>query len=567
MIWREIMLKKLIAVVLVLVTLLSLFACANDDTSEEIANSDAPQTTVSDNKEAEKITKLLVSMIGEYSIIFPERGVSRDVTAAANELKDILEEMGGSEVGFHDDFIYKGEREIGQYEILIGNTNREESALVYSDLKKYNDYEVRLCGEQLVVAGMNDARLAVALRELVEAIKALPADTEYFFDSETMQRAVEGIYAVDKMTLGEHDISEYVIAYKNSKTGERMAQMIGDAILSTVGYKLDTVIDKDVDANAKKIIVGRTSLGAPNVSGADDNGKYFICADGADVYLYSSNDIAMYDSVARFVEMIKASTGSVVTVDPDIGAVSFEDDYLTSMSFNLLVSNITTERKARVVSMIEKYMPDTFGVQEASETWISTLEKELGDVYDNVGTGRDKNGTGERSSVFYKKDKFTLRDSGTKWMSSTPDVVSRVEGSLCNRVFSYALLECKSDGKQFMHINVHTDHTNDENVRLEQVKVLMAFVQLHSDKAILISGDFNSKKGNSSIEHVMKFVEDSAELAIATDTSPTFRDSIIDFIFVTEGDFTVYEYGVDMSKINGDYPSDHYPIFIKYNLK
>ena len=82
--------------------------------------------------------RLPVSLLGEYSIIFPQAGVSKELTSVSNDLKDILEEKGGAEIGFRDDFVFKGKFEVKEHEIIIGNTNREESAIVYSDLAKYN---------------------------------------------------------------------------------------------------------------------------------------------------------------------------------------------------------------------------------------------------------------------------------------------------------------------------------------------------------------------------------------------------------------------------------------------
>ena len=558
------MIKRIITVFLAFVMLISLFACTVDENYDADTSENVTETEETSNDAS---SRLPISLLGEYTFIFPQKGVSKELTTAANDLKSLLEKIGGAELGFRDDFIYKGKFEVEEHEILIGNTNREESALVYSDLKKYNDYEVRLCGSKIVIAGMNDQQLVEAVNGIIDAIKAIPDGADYFFVGATMQTRFIGTYAVDEMLLGDYSISEYSIVYKSSSFYEKMADAVYQSILSTVGYKLPLVRDINVDDTTKKIIIGNTKFGAPDGVDTTVSSQYAISAKGADVYIYATDNIALYDAVCAFTEQISSSKGARVLIDPDIGAVTLENDAMTTMSFNLLVSNITTERKARVVGMIEKYMPDTFGVQEANSTWISTLEKELGDVYAHVGIGRDKNGTGERSSVFYKKDKFELLDSGTKWMSSTPDVVSKVSGSICNRVFSYALLKCKSDGKQFMHINVHTDHASDENVRFEQIKVLMAFVKLHSDKAIIITGDFNSQKGTTTINHVLSMVEDSSDIALVSQKAPTFSTKIIDYIFVTSGDFEVYEYWVDNSMIDGEYPSDHFPILMKYKLK
>ena len=129
------------------------------------------------------------------------------------------------------------------------------------------------------------------------------------------------------------------------------------------------------------------------------------------------------------------------------------------MSFNVWVSGKTTERNERVLNMVLKYLPDTIGFQEVDPVWLSTLKSGLKDQYDFVGEGRNGGSSGEYNPIFYKKDLFTLVDSGTRWLSNTPTVVSKVEESSLNRIYTYALLERKSDGKRIMVVNTHFDHT------------------------------------------------------------------------------------------------------------
>ena len=219
-------------------------------------------------------------------------------------------------------------------------------------------------------------------------------------------------------------------------------------------------------------------------------------------------------------------------------------------------------------------MPDTFGVQEATGEWMNKLNDALKDDYAYVGVGR--NGTGdindEYCAVFYRKDKFKLVDSGTKWLSRTPDKVSKMEGAIYQRIFTYALLEDIQTKKQLVHINTHTDHVSPDEggyqVRLEQVKVITAFIKANfADIPYIVSGDLNDPKTAPSISHLLASgMDDSADIALISDKEPTFKQTTIDFLLVSEGDFTVYEYDVETEKFNGSYPSDHRAVIIKYDL-
>ena len=77
---------------------------------------------------------------------------------------------------------------------------------------------------------------------------------------------------------------------------------------------------------------------------------------------------------------------------------------LRIMSFNVLCAN-TSGRTGPVCSTIAELSPDSFGVQEATKSWIDILKSKLGKEYACVGLGRDGGSSGEHSAVFYKKDK------------------------------------------------------------------------------------------------------------------------------------------------------------------
>ena len=151
-------------------------------------------------------------------------------------------------------------------------------------------------------------------------------------------------------------------------------------------------------------------------------------------------------------------------------------------------------------------------------------------------------------------------------------VVSKDWGSTCNRVFTYAVFERLSDGKRFVHVNAHTEHTSDA-ICLNQLKVLVKFVvDNYADMPVLITGDLNAVEKNASIQHVLTSGWDNAaKIAYKSSNAPTFTPnaSIIDFCLTSQEDFLVFEYSVDSYKYNNEQkdPSDHCPIYIKYELR
>ena len=156
-------------------------------------------------------------------------------------------------------------------------------------------------------------------------------------------------------------------------------------------------------------------------------------------------------------------------------------------------------------------------------------------------------------------------DSGTQWLSDTPEQVSKYSDSTYYRIFTYALLERKSDGKQFMHINTHLDNEAPHETKLKQATVITNFIKLYNkDVPIILTGDFNCNVGSLAGKHILlSGFDDSSEIALGSNGSI----GGIDIIFTSNGDFTVYETIRDSSQIDGAAPSDHAPVIAKFDFK
>jgi hypothetical protein len=105
------------------------------------------------------------------------------------------------------------------------------------------------------------------------------------------------------------------------------------------------------------------------------------------------------------------------------------EDTLRVMSFNIRCTNVGRDSWEDRIDIVTETMvkseADSIGVQEATPEWIETLTKEIGDKYEWVGEGRNGGNKGEYSAVFYLKDKYTATESGTFWLSPTPEMPSK----------------------------------------------------------------------------------------------------------------------------------------------
>ncbi len=544
------MYKRILTLIMAVLMTVSLFSCSNSSDGEN-------------NGTEEAVVGIPVASLSELSIILPKDGIEKTLLDACAYMKYTIESKYNVKLQQNDDA--SDEISADTYEILVGKTNRSESEAVYDRLEKYNDIEICLVGKKLVIAGENQELLANEVRNFISAIKAVPDGALEAIDA-TMQVSVKGDYKVGKILLCGVNLSEYTIVYQSNNTCRIIANELSNSIRDITGYVLEISADDDIP-NGKSIFLGNTQAGVPSGANKDKTDEYYIASQDGDVYLFATEANAVHEASLYLTALFSSASGEEAAIIPEIGAVVAKDTTITSMSFNLWVTDIAS-RKDNVINTIKKHSPDTFGVQEANEEWMDILKRELGDTYAYVGVGRDSGDTGEASAVFYKKDEFTLLDGGTKWLTDTPNKPSKINGSNCNRIFSYALLKRKDDGVEFMHINTHLDHGADNHeVRKKQAEYLISFAKKHADKAIIISGDFNSQAGTPAYEYVMSVMDNSSEIAMNSDKKDTFWSGVTyDYIFMSKNDFTVFDYTVDDS-ITDKKLSDHYPIIIKFKVK
>ncbi len=159
-------------------------------------------------------------------------------------------------------------------------------------------------------------------------------------------------------------------------------------------------------------------------------------------------------------------------------------------------------RKDQVCDVIERYHCDVVGLQEALRFQIDAIREAL-PVYDEIGVGRDDGKTkGEYSNILYRKDRLELIDSGTFWLSDTPEVVgSKSWGNNITRICAWGRFLHKPSGKAFYHFNLHMDH---QVPTLAERRGLggSAHRQSRVPDPVILTGDFNAGESNPAVRYL-----------------------------------------------------------------
>ncbi len=263
---------------------------------------------------------------------------------------------------------------------------------------------------------------------------------------------------------------------------------------------------------------------------------------------------------------------------------------LVVMSFNIRYGtandgeNNWDKRKEMACDLVRREAPDLVGLQEALRAQIDDMRAALPE-YAEIGVGRDDGKTqGEYSGILYRKDRFDLDESGTFWLSDTPEVPGSITwANACTRLCTWGRLIPKSSGRPFYMYNTHLDHVSQPS-REKGIALIMSRVvnRKHPDP-IILTGDFNSGENSA----VVRYLKGERQLEVVSDglsRNPlplvdTFRllhkdasdvgtahgfkgsraGSKIDYIFVRPGTEVLRAEILHDNKEN-HYPSDHFPI-------
>ncbi|HEX3726380.1 MAG TPA: endonuclease/exonuclease/phosphatase family protein [Pirellulales bacterium] len=259
-----------------------------------------------------------------------------------------------------------------------------------------------------------------------------------------------------------------------------------------------------------------------------------------------------------------------------------DDEALRVMTFNIRYAaapdgeNAWNKRKELLESVVEKTNPDLLGAQEVLAGQADFLKEKLGD-YTLVGVGRDDGKrAGEFTALWFRTSRFGLVDSGTFWLSETPEKVgSKGWDAALPRTVTWARLKDHAAGdREFYFLNTHWDHKGNQ-ARIESGKIIRRWLAQHADNApAIVTGDFNVNDDHEGYQALLATGDGGPKLVDAyrqvhakqRADEATFhgftgnrRGKPIDFILATP-EFSASEATIIRSNDNGRYPSDHYPV-------
>ena len=247
---------------------------------------------------------------------------------------------------------------------------------------------------------------------------------------------------------------------------------------------------------------------------------------------------------------------------------------LKVMTFNLRVDvpadgiNAFSNRTEKIRRMLLSESPDIIGTQEVNESMLTWAQQALCEKYISVGTGRQKDFSGEGARILYDFKKFALLRLETKWLSETPDVPESrysVDQSDCPRVYTLAEFVERNTRTVFRVINVHLDHKGEAAMLCGAVQIMQRIAAENASFPMktVLTGDFNALPDSPAVKTVRAHHSDLTENLAGTfhdfgRLSPQDRTKI-DYIF-SDAPAAKNAYIVPDEPSDGVYVSDHFPV-------
>ncbi len=256
---------------------------------------------------------------------------------------------------------------------------------------------------------------------------------------------------------------------------------------------------------------------------------------------------------------------------------------LDVMTFNIRTAagrdgtNIWPNRKELVAETIARSGPDIVGLQEALGEQTEFLASRLPD-YRWLGVDRGLNrgrGLSEATPIFYRYRELTPIESGTFWISDTPEQPSG--GRRASRIVTWARFYHFDTGRQLVVYNTHfslrqgAGHLRGTRLISERIAALPP------GSTVIAMGDFNAVAERSEtweaatagvLEDAWLLARERRGPAITANgfgPPPEGWEGRIDWILVG-GRVSVLSAETIVHSEAGRYPSDHYPVLARLEI-
>ena len=519
--------RLLFVLILALSISLVLTACddkALDDSTENSDEHGNENTDIGNGDTEAKPTKLEIITNGaaDYQIVYPD-GCEEFVLVAAETLAESFRKTARVEINVVSDAQIT---ESSTKKIIVADANYSAASQVFSEMR-YHDYKILVTNTDIIFAALSENGFNDAISHFEENVLSYTSNgkggRKLVMEIERIAFDFAFDYAIPSFKINGTDISKYKIIY-SEKCGEALAQSLADNVRDKCGYVLDVAPDTGIAQTEHEILLSDTNRPESASVSAPMPLHYVAQVNGGKLVIKSGGEHSFPKSLSPIMETLSAHDGGVVLNEGDSITGNLYDDDLDSSKpensdLRIMSCNILAEfeswsgdpevempylpvdlRKEIFFAALNYYQPTVIGFQEMTPNWYAAAEEyDTDDVWEILKFANPNRNDGEYvfSTVMYRKDLYTLLDSGMRFYSKFKNGRSGC--------YTWAILKDNASGKEFCFLSTHWDGTGRPNGFL-QAEELTAFVnEMKKSYPVFTTGDFNS---NEISPELIQYLED-----------------------------------------------------------
>ena len=235
--------------------------------------------------------------------------------------------------------------------------------------------------------------------------------------------------------------------------------------------------------------------------------------------------------------------------------------------------NHWARRRELVFDVLAEHTADVVSLQESLDFQIKEIKRAL-PGYKIVSAGRDDGGrVGEACPILYRRDRFSLDDSGTFWFSNMPWKPGSMHwGNEYPRICTWARLTEIVTGESFYVYNLHLDHKSQSSRQYSMNLLAKEIAKREHPDPVIVIGDFNMDTNNPAMAAFGENGDQTRYIDVWQYLHPeqpritTYHafgaepaGPCLDHILIDET-IEIIEVAIDARNFSGRYPSDHFPV-------
>ena len=392
---------KLISALLLMCILLSAVSCANENKPVETkpksttsASTTTPTTTSASTTAPEPplVEPVSFKLTENFMIVRPAEPDTVEMDAARLLSKGIRSAYGFSCTTVSD-FAPGGKVNPNEFEILVGNTNRNESKSLYSELAYY-DYKYDIVSENVIaICGGSPEATYAAVESFLNDILGYKEDkdTEEVISEGTDATLTTGTskisvadYPVTSLKIGERDFSEYTIVTTN--TSYNGVSIVVEGFSRLCGKKIPVISLSEYKSGPAIFLGCYNTKGEHYPSSVYGQSRYYITESDENIFIDFKTQKASAPAAKRFIsEYLPDNAKGSVTINLKGADALATGIGIESESNDLVLKESTTETLAEGVYYTEQVFYDPNG--KPVRTYAITVKKGAASIITSLPAG------------------------------------------------------------------------------------------------------------------------------------------------------------------------------------